>query len=144
MPGPPTVAVTFEQLEALLAEHAFTRNLKARVTALGDGECELEVPYQPEFDRPGGIVSGQVYMHLADVAFWLAVKTRLGLHDPSVTSAMTTAFMASARQEPIVCRARVLRFGTRLIYGVAECHAGTRTLTHHTVTYMRPNPPSPG
>ena len=131
------IAVTLADLNGLLGAHEFTRSLRATVARIGDGEATLEVPYRPENDRPGGIVSGQVYMHAADVAFWLAIKTRLGLEDGSVTSAMSTAFVGSARQEAITCQARILRLGGRLIYGVAECCAGTRLLTHHTLTYAR-------
>jgi hypothetical protein len=35
----------------------------------------LAVPYPPEYDRPGGIISGQLYIHAADAAMWLAIKT---------------------------------------------------------------------
>ena len=104
--------------------------------AVGDGMCELLVPYLAEHDRPGGIVSGQVYMHAADVAFWFAVKTRLGTAAEYVTSSMTTAFLGSARGQELTCRARVIKSGRRLIYGEAECRAGERVLTHHTLTYV--------
>jgi uncharacterized protein (TIGR00369 family) len=124
-------------LNALLDAHEFTRRMGLRVLAVADGECELEVPYRPEHDRPGGIVSGQVYMHAADVAFWLAIKTRLGMEDGSVTSSMTTAFLGSASGEALRCRAHVLKLGRRLVYGCAECLAGDRPLTHHTLTYVR-------
>ena len=125
------------ELNDLLAAHEFTGRMRMRVLSVGDGECELEVPYLPEFDRPGGIVSGQVYTHAADVAFWLAIKTRLGLADASVTSSMTTAFLGSASREALRCRAHVLKLGRRLIYGAAECAAGGRLVTHHTLTYAR-------
>jgi acyl-coenzyme A thioesterase PaaI-like protein len=106
------------ELNQLLEAHEFTRRMSLRVVSLGDGECELDVPYRPEHDRPGGIVSGQVYMHAADVAFWLAIKTRLGIGDASVTSSMTTAFLGSTSREGVRCRATVLK-------------------THHTLTYAR-------
>ena len=131
------LSISVPRLNDLLAEHEFTRRMQLRVVSLGDGECELEVPYLPEYDRPGGIVSGQVYTHAADVAFWLAIKTRLGLDDASVTSSMTTAFLGSASREPLQCRARVLRLGRRLVYGSAECLAGERLVSHHTLTYAR-------
>jgi acyl-coenzyme A thioesterase PaaI-like protein len=134
----PGGAVTLDELNLLLAAHEFTRQPGFTATRLGDGECELTAPYSPEYDRPGGIVSGQLYMHAADVAFWLAIKTRLGLEDGSVTSGMTTAFLGSAQREGFSCRARLLRLGQRLIYGEAECSAGGRLLTHHTLTYARP------
>jgi uncharacterized protein (TIGR00369 family) len=125
------------ELNELLDRHDFTHRMGMRVVSLGDGECELAVPYLPELDRPGGIVSGQVFMHAADVAFWLAIKTRLGLDDASVTSSMTTAFLGSASREGLRCHARVLKLGRRLIYGCAECMAGDRPVTHHTLTYAR-------
>jgi len=132
------IAVTAAELDHLLGSYPFTRRARFRVAALGDGWCELVVPFSPEDERPGGIVSGQVYMHAADVAFWGAIKTRLGLEDGSVTSGMTTAFLASARREDVRCRAEILRLGERLVHGVAECRAGDRLLTHHTLTYARP------
>ncbi len=131
-------AVSAAQLDDLLGSHAFTRRARFRVTALGDGWCELLVPFSPDDERPGGIVSGQVYMHAADVAFWCAIKTRLGIEDGSVTSSMSTAFLASARREDVRCRAEILRLGERLVVGVAACRAGERVLTHHTLTYARP------
>jgi uncharacterized protein (TIGR00369 family) len=129
--------VTVTELNALLAAHEFTSRPGLRVLSLGDGVCEMAVPYRPEYDRPGGIVSGQVYMHAADVAFWLAIKTRLGLDDASVTSSMTTAFLGSVSRDELRCRAEVLKLGRRLIYGWAECRAGDSAVTHHTLTYAR-------
>src|SRR5215472_2481986 len=129
--------VTVTELNALLAAHEFTSRSGLRVLSLGDGVCEMTVPYRPEYDRPGGIVSGQVYMLAADVAFWLAIKTRLGLDDASVTSSMTTAFLGSVSREELRCRAEVLKLGRRLIYGWAECRARDSAVTHHTLTYAR-------
>ena len=126
------------ELEALLRSLPFTRRLGLKVIELGDGTCTVRVPFKKAFERPGGIVSGDVYMTAADVAFWLAIKTFAGLDDSSVTSQLNTAFLAGARREPIVCRAIVLKRGGRVVYGVAECMAGERLLTHHTLSYMRP------
>jgi len=125
-----------EELNQILERQEFTRRYKFRVIAAGDGTCEMLVPYLPENDRPGGIVSGQVYMHAADVAFWFAVKTRLGTDQEYVTSSMTTAFLGAARGHDFTCYARVIKTGRRLIYGDAVCRAGDKTLTHHTLTYV--------
>jgi acyl-coenzyme A thioesterase PaaI-like protein len=75
-------------------------------------------------------------MHAADVTFWFAVKTRLGVGEEYVTSSMTTAFLGAARGQDFTCHARVIKAGRRLIYGDAECRAGDKTLTHHTLTYV--------
>jgi len=70
---------------------------------------------------------------------WLAIMTKLGATDPSVTAEMTTAFLGSAKEEAFCCTARVLKLGRRLVYGVAESVGTDGTLlAHHTVTYARP------
>lgn len=133
-----TLAVTEQELAQLLAEVPFTRSYGFRLQSIGDGECAIAVPFQPIFERPGGIVSGQVFMAAADVAMWLAIMTRLGKSDGAVTAEMKTNFLRGARREDFACRARILKLGRRLIYGVAECVAGDSSLlTHHTITYIR-------
>jgi acyl-coenzyme A thioesterase PaaI-like protein len=134
--------VTVDALQALLThDSAFTRTFGFQVQSIEPGVCSLLVPFNPLFERPGGIVSGQVYMTAADVAMWLAIKTRRGLDDSSVTVSMHTSFVQSARKEPITCTARVLRLGARLCHGSAECFAQSGLLlTHHALTYMRPEP----
>lgn len=139
-----TLAVTEAELRQLLAETPFTRGYEFKVGAIGDGMCTLEVPFQEAFERPGGIVSGQVFMTAADVAMWLAIMTRFGKADMSVTAEITTAFLSAAKQENFHCTARVLKWGRRLIYGVAECvNGGGKLLTHHTITYSRPDDSQP-
>lgn len=132
------LACTEEELRQLLADVVFTRNLGFVLQKIDDGECTLDVPFQEAFERPGGIVSGQVFMASADVAMWLAIKTRLGLADGSVTAEMKTNFLGGAKRESFRCSAKVLKFGRQLIYGTAECvSADGRLLAHHTVTYIR-------
>ena len=122
------LAATEAELRHLLAEVPFTRAYGFRLHAIA----------QPLFERPGGIVGGQVFMAAADVAMWLAIMTRLGSSDGSVTAAMTSAFLDAARHEPFRCTARVVKLGRRLVYGVAESVSGSgRLLTHHSLTYAR-------
>src|SRR5271170_2430509 len=115
------LACSEHELEQLLASVAFTRNFGFVLRGIGDGQCRIDVPFQAAFERPGGVVSGQVFMAAADVAMWLAIKTRLGPDDASVTAEMKTSFLGGARQEGFRCTARILKLGRRLIYGVAEC-----------------------
>jgi uncharacterized protein (TIGR00369 family) len=132
------LACTVSQLQHLLDEVAFTSNLGLTVFEIGDGVCTLAVPFQSAFERPGGIVSGQVLMTAADVAMWLAIKTKLGMEDSSVTAEMKTNFLGAARKESFRCTAKVLKLGRRLVYGTAEClSVDERLLAHSTVTYMR-------
>ena len=127
-----------DELRQLLAEASLSRQFGFTLNGVGDGECTLNVPFVAAFERPGGIVSGPVFMAAADVAMWLAIKTKLGMADPSVTAEMKTNFLGAARRQDFRCTARVLKLGRRLIYGTADCvDGGGRLLTHSTVTYIR-------
>lgn len=132
--------VTIEQLQQLIGhDSAFTKSYGFVVTALSAGSCTINVPHSPHFDRPDGIVSGQVFMTAADVAMWLAIKTLRGIDDPSVTSDMQTHFLASARHEAFICTAVVLKLGRRTTFGTAECvSSGGKLLAHHTLAYVMP------
>ena len=139
------LACTRDELQQLLDNVTFTKNLGFRLDCLAEGECTIHVPFQEAFERPGGIVSGQVFMAAADVAMWLAIKTQLGLADSSVTAEMKMNFLGAARRSGFHCRAKVLKFGHRLIYGTAECVDGSsRLLTHSTITYIRRRNGIPG
>lgn len=133
-----SLAVTEEELRDLLTAWPFISRMNFQIRALDDGLCTLEVPFQEVSMRPGGRISGPTYMASADAAVWLAIMTRLGKDDPTVTAEMKTNFLGAARAEPFFCTARILKWGRRLIYGVAECtNAQGKLLAHHTVTYIR-------
>jgi uncharacterized protein (TIGR00369 family) len=132
------LACSEQELARLLTEFPFTRSYGFTLHGIAEGRCSLDVPFREAFERPGGIVNGLVFVAAADLAMWLAIKTRLGLADPSVTAEMKTNFLNSARKEGFRCTATVLKLGRRLIYGVAECVDGSgRLLAHHTLTYIR-------
>ncbi len=133
-----TQAAPQAELQRLLSESPFNRFYGFQVRSAGDGECTLVVPFQPIFERPGGILGGQVFMAAADVAMWLAITAKLGHGERAVTVEIKTNFLSAARREDFTCHASILKLGNRLIYGVAECvNLEGKRLTHHTITYMR-------
>lgn len=133
------LALTRAEARRLLRQ-PFLRVYGFRLRALGAGTCTLGVPFSRRLERPGGIVNGAVFMAAADVAMWLAVLTRLGRADRSVTLELKTAFLRPVRRANFRARARILRLGRRLVYGVVECVTADGALVaHHTVTYARPD-----
>jgi hypothetical protein len=58
----PSSPATAAELRRLLARVAFTRRYGFRLRAAAAGACTLDVPFRRSFERPGGIVSGQVFM----------------------------------------------------------------------------------
>lgn len=132
------LAVTADELRTLLDEFELARHYGFRLHAIGDGECTIEAPFLPLFERPGARVAGPVFMAAADVAMWFALMTRLGKDDGAVTTDLSTKFLGAARRETFRARAEILKLGGRLVYGVVECRSlDDRLLTHHAVTYMR-------
>jgi len=127
-----------KMLQELLSATPFNRFYRFRVDSAGRGSCVIRTPYRPQFARPDGIVAGVIFIAAADVAMWLAIATRIGVHERAVTVEMKTNFLRPARKEGFLCRARVMKFGRLLVYGTAECYApGRGVLSHHTLTYMR-------
>jgi acyl-coenzyme A thioesterase PaaI-like protein len=51
-----TVAEAQRQLDA----RPFSAIWSYRVLSVGEGECRLEVPYDPRWDRPGEVLAGPV------------------------------------------------------------------------------------
>ena len=139
-----TPATSRRELERWLATAAFNTYYRFRLREFGEGECTIDVPFRDEFKRPGGAISGPVFMAAADVAIWLAVVTRRGADETWVTVDLRTAFLRSARREPFTCTARVLKIRRQLVYSVAECvRRDGALLTHHTGLYAR-TPGEPG
>ena len=130
--------VSVEDLNGILAGTPFLKPYGFGVKACAPGECTVIVPFMHSLERPGGLVSGMMLMGAADVAMWLAIMTLRGTDERWVTSDMKTAFLRGAREEDILCTARVLKPGKRSMYGTAECHgAASGLVTHHVLTYAK-------
>ena len=132
------LVVTVEDLNGILTEAPFLKSYGFTVKTCAPGECTVLVPFMQSLERPGGLVSGMMLMGVADVAMWLAIMTLRGTAERWVTSDMKTAFLRGAREEDILCTARVLKPGKRSMYGTAECHgASSGLVAHHVLTYSK-------
>ena len=129
---------TLDELNAVLDASRFVESYRFRAVACAPGVCELDLPFDPSLERPGGVITGVALMGAADVAMWLAIMTLRGTSQQWVTADLKSAFLSGARGENVVCRATVLKLGERSAYGTAECRSPDGTLiAHHTVTYVR-------
>ncbi len=130
--------VSQTEIQNLIDTQPFLHIYGLRVTELTAGTCTLRVPFNPAFERPGGYVSGPLFMAAADAAMWFAILTYLPNAQMSVTTDLTTAFLKSAREEDFFCKASIVKLGQRIIYGTAECfNEEGQLLTHHTISYVR-------
>lgn len=127
-----------KDLQTKLDAMEFVQFYGLHIESLEPNRCMTRIAYQKKLERPGGIVAGPTFMMTADVTFWLALVGELGVDTPLVTANLQSAFLNACREEDIICEARVLKFGRRLIYGTAECRSPRGQLfTHHAVTYAR-------
>jgi uncharacterized protein (TIGR00369 family) len=135
------MAVTEEEIRTLIGGANFVTYYNFQFHSIAKGTATILVPYRKEFERPGGVIAGPVYMAAADFAMWLAIATYTGVKetDSTVTIEMKTNFLSGARQEDFLCTAKVLKLGRRVVYGTADCsNAEGKIFTHHTLTYIRP------
>jgi uncharacterized protein (TIGR00369 family) len=132
--------MSLSQLQAVLEGSPFAQYYGFRVEAADDGSATVLCPANANFLRPDGIVSGPVFMAAADVAMWMAIINAYGQEGNStVTVEMKTNFVSAlARAQDFLCTAKILKAGSRLVFGTADCCARDgRLLTHHTMTYIR-------
>ncbi|CAN5193713.1 hypothetical protein BH18CHL2_BH18CHL2_11120 [soil metagenome] len=134
-------AISEQAARRVLEESPFARWWGFVLESLGEGTAAVRLPARDEFIRPGGYLQGGASMALADVAFWLALMTKTGEERMALTLEMKTSFLRAARSD-LLCDARVLKAGRRIVYGVASTmDTGGELVAHHTLTYMRPTAP---
>ena len=132
--------MSLAHLQSVLDGSPFVRQYGFRVESADGGTSTLYCPGNPDFLRPDGILSGPVLMAAADVAMWIAIISALGTECSStVTVEMKTNFLSALEgAQDFRCAATVLKSGSRLVYGTADCRdLDGRLLTHHTMTYIR-------
>ncbi len=135
--------ITAEIAQQVIEASPFGRWWGYVVEEVGPGRARLLLPFQPHFERPGGVLQGGCAMTLADVAFWIAGMTVMGEDPSAVTLQQSSSFLRPATLGDLRSEARVLRAGRRILYGEASVLDARGTLlSHHVLTYMRPDSPA--
>ena len=132
--------MSIADFQALLDHTPFVQPYAFKVEGASDSGCVIRCPANPDFLRPDTIVSGPTFMTAADVAMWLAIVSALGQNARSaLTLEMKTNFISALiGPAEFLCTATILKPGSRVVFGVAECRSTDgRLLTHHTLTYVR-------
>ena len=141
---PAEARITVDVAQRIIDSSPFGRWWGFRVEEVGSGTARLHLPFQTGFERPGGVLQGGCAMTLADVSFWIAGMTVIGEDPASLTLQMSSSFLRPAMLGDLRSEARILRAGRRILYGEASVtDARGSLLTHHVLTYMRPES-SPG
>ena len=135
--------MSVKQLEAfLLAEfpQAFLSGDISIESADGT-TCLLRQRYSDQMLRPGGTVSGQTLMALADCAMYVVLLSAIGPVGLAVTINLNINFLRKgAPGQDVLAAARLLKLGKRLAVGEVSLLSGTLPdpIAHATSTYSIP------
>jgi uncharacterized protein (TIGR00369 family) len=110
-----------------------------RCTETAPSTAVARWPYDASQLRPGGLISGPTQFSVADLAFWFATFTVLGLAPMAVTSELYISFLRPAAGGDLVARAEILRVGKSKISGTVRVWvegAPDRPVSHVTGSYV--------
>ncbi len=88
--------------------------------------------------RPGGTVSGPSLFALADVAFYLALLSRIGPRALAVTTNCSIDFLRKPVASDVTGTARILKLGKRLAVGDVMLTQGEILVARASLTYAIP------
>lgn len=105
-------------LNGFLAAHFPQVSGEMSVTVVASTGITLRLAVTERHLRPGGTVSGPAIFALADVAFYLAILSRIGPVALAVTTNVAIDFMRKpAAGRDLLAEARILKLGRSLAVG---------------------------
>jgi uncharacterized protein (TIGR00369 family) len=105
------MSTPIEVARNILAEQPFSRQLRIRLTAFGDGSAELEAPLTADLEQQHGFAHGGVVSALADGGMSFAAGSVLGTS--VLTAEYKINFLRPAQGDRLVARGRVISHSQR-------------------------------
>ncbi len=138
----PSLISPEEFLSLVETELPLARVMPFSFDLLVKGRAHLRVPFQGEFVRPGGTVSGPVLMMAADAALYAATLSCIGLEAMAVTSQLNFHFLRRPAPVDLLVHAHIVRLGRSLVTGEILLYSGDdpEPVAMATGTYCRPAP----
>ena len=134
-------AITIEQFMAILHESMpDVRPMDLRILRLARGEVTARLGHDDGRLRPGGTISGPTVFLLADLAIYAVTLSLIGLEPLTVTTDMTIHFLRKPAPAALICTAKVLKSGKRLVVASAEVasEGSSEPVAHVVGTYAIP------
>jgi uncharacterized protein (TIGR00369 family) len=138
-------AITAEEfLDVLRQNMPETHTLDLRIDRLVRGEVTVRLAHDDKRLRPGGTISGPTVFMLADLALYAVTMSIVGLEPLAVTTDITIHFLRKPAPAALVCMAKVLKAGKRLVVGSAEVstEGASEPVAHVVGTYSVPPRPT--
>lgn len=115
-----TAPLTKEDVEARLLRGPFHQWLGLKVVELGDGEIEIKAAWRPEWvvNTERGYVHGGILATLVDLTADWALVSKTGRGVPTVD--LRVDYHRAAMQGDLICRGKVIKFGSQLSVAEAQ------------------------
>src|SRR5215217_7559559 len=111
---------TFERIRDSFAKQGIMRLLGAKVTEVGEGRCQIEVPFRDDISQQQRYFHGAVAGAIGDRAGGYAALTLAPEDREVLTVEYKINFLAPAWGHKLVARGEVLTAGRRLFVCKAE------------------------
>jgi uncharacterized protein (TIGR00369 family) len=130
--------MTIAEIEALMDQSFPDWRTFSQITALGDHDITLRMPFRPTLLRAGGTISGPAMMALADTAAYFCTLAQAGPVASAATANLDIHFLLRPKPVDVTAIATMLRLGRRLSVCAVDLWSGDDRVAHATVTYALP------
>ncbi len=137
MSGMPKMSIA--EIEALMDSSFPSWRQFSTITALGEHDITLHMPFRKDLLRAGGTISGPALMALADTAAYFVTLAHAGPVPSAATANLDIHFLSRPRPDDITAVATMLRLGRRLAVSKVDLRSGGELVAHATVTYALPH-----
>ena len=110
----------------------------SQITAVGERDLTLRMPFRTDLVRAGGTISGPALMALADTAAYFVTLIHAGPVPSAATANLDIHFLIRPKPADITAIATMLRLGRRLAVSKVDLLSGDDLVAHATVTYALP------
>ena len=111
----------------------------SEITAIGERDLRLRMPFRKDLMRAGGTISGPALMALADTAAYFVTLVHAGPVPSAATANLDIHFLVRPKPAEIIAIATMLRLGRRLAVSKVDLLSGDDLVAHATVTYALPS-----
>jgi len=137
-------AMTVQQLERFLAaefSQAYHPQSGLTIEAVWQGGGRVRQAYRPQFNRPGGTISGPTMMALADFTMYVGLLASVGPVPLAVTTNLNINFLRKPGTRDLIAECRLLKLGRRLAVGevIIRSDGADEPVAHVTTTYSIPD-----
>ncbi len=130
--------MTIPEIETLLDQAFPDWRTFNSITALGDKDITLRMPFKKQLLRAGGTISGPAMMALADTAAYYLTLAHAGPVASAATANLDIHFLSRPDPVDVTAVATMLRLGRRLSVCAVDLFSNDVLVAHATVTYALP------